>query len=150
MKMIYIKFCVSWLLILYDGFYFFGYYVKMDLILFDLCFVGWSSRGSLDRYNSYFYFQSLFLFIFQDGLFNGLFYLDIIRRFYYQLYRLFNYGIFEFLYLDKDFKELLAEDIYIYLKYDSIISKDFLERFRYDSKGLLDRFSKYELLNDLY
>lgn len=56
MKMIYIKFCVSWFLFLYDGFYFFGYYVKMDLILFDLCFVGWSSRGSLDRYNSYFYF----------------------------------------------------------------------------------------------
>lgn len=42
------------------------------------------------------------------------------------------------------------EDIYIYLKYDSIISKDFLERFRYDSKGLLDRFSKYDSLNDLY
>uniref|UniRef100_K1RI83 Coiled-coil domain-containing protein 21 n=1 Tax=Magallana gigas TaxID=29159 RepID=K1RI83_MAGGI len=111
---------------------------------------GWSSRGSSDRYNSYSHSQSPLSPTPQDGLPNGLPYSDTTRRPHYQSYRPSNYGISEPSYLEKDFKELSAEDTYTYPKYDSTISKDPLERPRYDSKGSLDRPSKYDPSNDLY
>lgn len=120
------------------------------MTLFGPCFVGWSSRGSSDRYNTYSHSQSPLSPTPQDGLPNGLPYSDTTRRPQYQSYRPSNYGISEPSYLDKDFKELSAEDTYTYPKYDSTISKDPLERPRYDSKGSLDRPSKYDPSNDLY
>lgn len=116
----------------------------------NLLSTGWSSRGSSDRYNAYSHSQSPLSHTPQDGLPNGLPYSDTTHRPQYQSYRPFNYGISEPSYLDKDFKELSAEDTYTYPKYDSTISKDPLERPRYDSKGSLDRPSKYEPSNDLY
>ena len=116
----------------------------------DLCFVGWSSRGGSDRYNTYSHPQSPLSPTPQDSLPNGLPYSDSTHRSHYQSYRPSKYGITEPSYLEKDFKELSVEDTYTYPKYDSAINSDALDRPRYDGKDHLDRPNKYDTTSDLY
>ncbi|XP_061176521.1 centrosomal protein of 85 kDa-like [Saccostrea echinata] len=111
---------------------------------------GWSSRGGSERYNSYSHPKSPLSPTPQDTLTNGLSYSDSVHRPHYQSYRPSKYGITDSTYLEKDFKELSAEDTYSYPKYDSTVSKDTLERPRYDIKDTLERPHKYDSSSELY